>query len=246
LIRELELGTGKLLITYSTCHLNANDLVRFFYALKGRDGASGLLKATQGLFLSKSVLLCPLSTEKKWLEFFRNWSCPVQVRILRPQHSEKLAKLASDFAKQHKEVSDILLVDGAVFLSLNAPAEELDEKFRKISGTETYTVLTAQLFKPENKSWLEKLSRGISLLGPIEKTTLFLYNSSHLKGSEKVKFFYALKGRGNKPGILATTHSEFVAKSVLLAPGAGASELANFFDSWKCSILKKEVIVKEK
>ena len=47
------------LVVYDSSHITSSDKVRFYYALKGRDGNSGILKRYSGEFLSKKVLLFP-------------------------------------------------------------------------------------------------------------------------------------------------------------------------------------------
>ena len=70
----------KVLFTYSTKHLSDKDKVRFYYALKGRDGKSGILKALKAEFLAKGVLLVEQKQVSELREFFEYWSCPYQIR----------------------------------------------------------------------------------------------------------------------------------------------------------------------
>jgi len=72
----------RILYTYSTSHLSKTDLVRFHYALKGRDGKSGVLKVTQTEFLAKSVLLCNRDADAEIRQFLRYWKCKYKRRIL--------------------------------------------------------------------------------------------------------------------------------------------------------------------
>ncbi|MBN2567228.1 hypothetical protein JXB02_04045 [Candidatus Woesearchaeota archaeon] len=68
------------LITYSTAHLMPKDKTRFYYALKGRDGRSGMLKRTGAVFLAKSVLLVPRQHEEDVRGFLGFWKCGHTVR----------------------------------------------------------------------------------------------------------------------------------------------------------------------
>jgi hypothetical protein len=160
--------------------------------------------------------------------------------------------MASDFCKRHSEVSDAILVSAqtnvvrgkAVFLLVNRANEKLAAEFNKLAGIETYVFPANQLFNPEYKKWLDLLASGTSLVSEKAGSSVLLqYNSSHLKGANKVKFYYALKGRGGSKGILEVTHSEFIGKGVVLSGDKGASELAVFFKKWGCKTEKKEVIV---
>ena len=217
--KSLELGAGRLLITYATRHLRASDKVRFYYALKGRDGKSGFIAAQGGVFLSKGVLLAPVELRVKWLAFFERWRVPAKTRQLNAVGDSKLKSMASDFCKRHSEVSDAILVSAqtnvvrgkAVFLLVNRANEKLAAEFNKLAGIETYVFPANQLFNPEYKKWLDLLASGTSLVSEKAGSSVLLqYNSSHLKGANKVKFYYALKGRGGSKGILEVTHSEFI------------------------------------
>ena len=63
------------LFTYSTRHLNKSDKVRFYYALKGRDGNSGVLKKYVYDHLAKTVLLVLKKNESPIEEFLKVWKC---------------------------------------------------------------------------------------------------------------------------------------------------------------------------
>ena len=69
---------------------------------------------------------------------------------------------------------------------------------------------------------------------------IYVYNSSHLTSTERVKFFYALKGRNGKPGVLDSTQSIFLAKSVISVAQTNAKEIENFLKTWKCKFSIKK------
>ena len=69
---------------------------------------------------------------------------------------------------------------------------------------------------------------------------IYVYNSSHLTPTERVKFFYALKGRNGKPGILDSTQSIFLAKSVISVTKDNAKEIEAFLKIWKCKFSTKK------
>lgn len=79
------------------------------------------------------------------------------------------------------------------------------------------------------------------------RKVLFIYDSHHLKNSDKVSFFYELKGRQGKKGLLAETKSEFLSKKIVLSPIEFYHELCSFFKKWRCSyraiILEQEKVV---
>ena len=75
-------GKRMLIYTYSTEHLQKKDKVRFYYALKGRDGKSGLIKRTNTIHLGKTVLLAPLEHDRELQEFLSYWKCPYTRRTI--------------------------------------------------------------------------------------------------------------------------------------------------------------------
>jgi len=82
-MEEKEGGQKKecmLLLNYSIKHLENKDKIRFYYALKGRDGKSGILKNTQTSYLGKAVLLTPAEFEKDIKKFFARWNLPFTSR----------------------------------------------------------------------------------------------------------------------------------------------------------------------
>lgn len=63
------------IFTYSTVHLAKKDKVRFYYALKGRDGKKGIVKKYSINQLGRTVLLVDTKHEKNLQEFFKYWKC---------------------------------------------------------------------------------------------------------------------------------------------------------------------------
>jgi hypothetical protein len=60
-----------------------------------------------------------------------------------------------------------------------------------------------------------------------------------MNATERVKFVYAVHGRGSSEGFLKD--KEILAKTVLFAPTKRLSELKNFLESWNCELLIEEV-----
>lgn len=76
------------IFTYSTSHLSSTDKVRFYYALKGRDGDSGILSELSITQLGKTVLLADSNHQREISGFLSSWGCPhsqLPVRIEAPQ-----------------------------------------------------------------------------------------------------------------------------------------------------------------
>ena len=75
---------------------------------------------------------------------------------------------------------------------------------------------------------------------------LFIFDSSKLNGSDKVRFFYQLKGRGATAGILEQADARYIAKSVVLVSNKSYFELVRFFREWDCDFRVKEVALDAK
>lgn len=78
------LGSYKewVLFTYSTARLKYSDKVRFYYALKGRDGISGIIKEGRINQLARTVLVVPFSFAGKFQLFLEHWKCNYRRRDL--------------------------------------------------------------------------------------------------------------------------------------------------------------------
>ncbi|MBI4143826.1 hypothetical protein HY486_01095 [Candidatus Woesearchaeota archaeon] len=64
-----------IIFSYTTKHLKYSDKVRFYYAIKGRDGKSGLIKEYDITQLGKTVFLVKLEYEAALIHFFTEWKC---------------------------------------------------------------------------------------------------------------------------------------------------------------------------
>lgn len=184
-------------------------------------------------------------------DFFQFWKCPVKKIVLKAPVENKLIQIATAFKKQHKEVSDILLVSPRkITVLLNSPRpQQIINSFKKlIKGFSVSHFQTSELFKPKNKKWLDLFSKGISLTSPKPRSshTLFLYSTKELSPTDKVRFYYAFKGRDGESGILKRTASEFLAKGVILVPIEQASAMQDFLKDWHCEPEKMEVIVESR
>jgi hypothetical protein len=68
------------IFTYSIIHLLKKDKIRFYYALKGRDGKTGIVKEYRIEQLGRAVLLVPVESEKEVAEFLDYWKCRFESR----------------------------------------------------------------------------------------------------------------------------------------------------------------------
>ena len=64
-----------IIYTYALKHLLKKDKIRFFYAIKGRNGKKGIIERLNIIQLGRTVLLAPANKEKEIDEFFTYWQC---------------------------------------------------------------------------------------------------------------------------------------------------------------------------
>ena len=62
-----------------------------------------------------------------------------------------------------------------------------------------------------------------------KESLLIVYNSSSLKNNEKVRFYYALKGRNGDAGIRKLYSLNFLAKGVFIAQSQDCDNIISFF-----------------
>jgi len=158
---------ARIIFAYSLTHLAAKDKVRFYYALKGRDGKSGIIKECKIEQLAKGVLLVTKKNERKVEDFLRSWKC---------------------------------------------------------------IYIKKEIFVQQAKG--------------LEQKQIFTYGLTHLKVKDKVRFYYALKGRNGKSGVIKLYKLEQLAKGVLLVDQKYAEHVEDFLKFWKCAYTKKEVFIR--
>ena len=75
--------------------------------------------------------------------------------------------------------------------------------------------------------------------------TILTYNTRHLKYSDKVRFFYALKGRGKHQGIIKEFKIFQLGKTVLLVKPEHEEKVRKFLQEWKCPSKFFHALMKE-
>ena len=148
---------------YSTSHLTPTERVKFFYALKGRDGKPGILDTTQSVFLATAVLSVLPGQYGEIEQFLKTWGCKFYVKKIKP------------------------------------------------SGKPTHALIR--------------------------------YSTTHMNATERVKFVYAMHGRGSSKGVLKW--GEMMAKTVLFVPISRLAEIEDFLENWNCELLIEEVEASE-
>ena len=74
---------------------------------------------------------------------------------------------------------------------------------------------------------------------------IFTYSTEHLLKKDKVRFYYALKGRDGKTGIVKACRIEQLGRTVLLVPEKFDDEVSEFLNYWKCKWRKRKVLVEK-
>lgn len=78
-----------------------------------------------------------------------------------------------------------------------------------------------------------------------EQMLLYVYRTKKLTQTDKVRFYYALKGRNGKGGIVKDLKIQQLAKTVLLIPWKYEEEADAFFQLWNLPFTKRRVLVAE-
>lgn len=89
--------------------------------------------------------------------------------------------------------------------------------------------------------YLTMVKRGITRL---KEMTIFTYSIDHLLKKDKIRFYYALKGRDGKSGIVKDYDIDQLGRAVLLVPTSKTKEFEDFMHLWKCKFEEREVLLK--
>lgn len=73
--------------------------------------------------------------------------------------------------------------------------------------------------------------------------TIFAFSTEHLLKKDKIRYYYALKGRDGKSGIAKKYAIEHLGRAVLMVPDEHSQELEQFFKYWKCNYRTKKVLI---
>ena len=76
------------------------------------------------------------------------------------------------------------------------------------------------------------LAEEMALLG----TAIIIYDVSKIKGSDRIRFYYALNGRNGSKGFVLSVGAKRLADNVLLCKYDKIEEIKPFFEQWKIPI----------
>ncbi len=106
---------------------------------------------------------------------------------------------------------------------------------------------------PGNSMWSTLLHEGISLKSGrpyyehfgFEGKVLYWYDLKHLEQKDKVRFFYAMKGRNGKKGFVSEIGGTSLARGVIMAPVSNDDKMREFFDTWKVPYSRRRILVEK-
>ena len=78
-----------------------------------------------------------------------------------------------------------------------------------------------------------------------KEAVIFTYSTEHLLKKDKIRFYYALKGRDGKTGIVKALKIEQLGRAVLLVSHKNSDEVDDFLELWKCEYEKRKVLVEK-
>lgn len=82
-------------------------------------------------------------------------------------------------------------------------------------------------------------------IGKYSERTIFMYSIEHLLKKDKVRFYYALKGRDGKTGIVKEKKIEQLGRAVLLVDSKYENDVSDFLKYWKCEFETRNVLVEK-
>ena len=175
-----------------------------------------------------------------------------------------MSSLAKKLKKNNPGIVDLVLFGSAVRGKLEPGDIDIavilrtkidEELILKEFGTEYHVSFLniESVFDPKKTLWGTLFQEGISL---IQKTKIskvlgmspffiYWYNLSKLKYSDKIRFFYALKGRGKEKGMLKDVDGEAIGKGVLLIPAEKDEQIYSFFSTWHLPFHRKRILVSQ-
>lgn len=74
---------------------------------------------------------------------------------------------------------------------------------------------------------------------------IFMYSIEHLLKKDKIRFYYALKGRDGKSGVAKKFKIEQLGRAVLFVDAKFEKDVSEFLHYWKCKYKKKKVLIEK-
>jgi len=161
-----------------------------------------------------------------------------------------------------EEVADIFLFGSAVkgktkprdidvcIVFKNSINLKIVRQFSKERGAHVSSLTIKDFFRKPHPLIRTLLFEGVSLLTGkslsqnfnLESWTMFTYNLSKMKPSDKVRFVYLLKGRGEK-GFVAEINGKFLAPGCFIVPTRKDDEVIEVMNEWKINFKRQPLLL---
>lgn len=135
----------------------------------------------------------------------------------------------------------------------NSKVDEFYSKCSELGFNVHVSPLIAENFFSETHSLVTTIIyEGISLLDGksmakrygLESWTLYSYDISDMKPSEKVKFVFTMKGRERGKGLVNGYGGFFISPGCFLIPINKDSEIKEVLDHWKVKYTRKSILLR--
>jgi len=144
-------------------------------------------------------------------------------------------------------------IDICIIFREKIDSELVDKISSKMEGIKVHinTLIADNFFKKPHSLIKTMLVEGKSILTGrkiinnfgFSSVSLYSYNLSNLKSSDKVKLVYLLRGRKGEIGIVRKLGGEWIADNCFIFPIEKDYEISNIFKKWGIEYKKKEVLI---
>ena len=156
------------------------------------------------------------------------------------EHS-KLKRVYRSFSEY---LIDVIVSKGIYFVFRADVNEEVVHEIKKEIKGEKLHFLTLNELMSDKDTFNSLVIDGKMLINElgIKVYSLFNYDLSKLKGSNKVRFVYVIKGRGDK-GLVERLSGKFLTNGCFMIPKENEKEILDVFEQWDVKFDKKEVML---
>ncbi len=95
--------------------------------------------------------------------------------------------------------------------------------------------------KAKKRTKIRNINSKISTLTNPKTQIMFTYSTGHFEKKDKIRFYYALKGRDGKSGIARKLKLQHLAPTVFIVKQKHEKDLQEFLDYWKISYQKYNI-----
>lgn len=168
----------------------------------------------------------------------------------------KLNKTAKKLYKQYKEEIEDIIIFGSYMKGKEQPRDidiliifknkvnkQIEAQVNQQINLTGIDVNSVTLKELEDESFIAKegiylegksliTNKNISEAMGFVSIAFFKYNISKLKGSDRIRFYYALQGRGNEKGFLTQIGAKRYSENVIIFNYSIIEKVKPFFEQW--------------